>query len=146
MIIKIKNYSKTKGNTTFKAEVRIEHLQGNKLPYFAITGEILVNGRIESCGCLHEMIEKEFPVLKKYIPFHLCDNDGTPMYYFENSEYHFKNKNIKGSKECSLYGILDEDEDFNLSKATNETVHEFLKNRLSKVQKEYIHAMQRLFD
>lgn len=71
-----------------RAEVRLDDHCGNGHNSFAITGEICtLNGRIESCGCLHEDIAKHFPELAPFIKWHLSSTDG-PMHYVANTMYH----------------------------------------------------------
>lgn len=140
----VKNLVKVDGKTTYKAKFEIHYIQGNRLPYFSVTGEILEGGRFSSGGCLHDMIAEQFPEFSKYIPFHLCDNDGTPMYYYENSLYHFRNGNIEGFKSCSLFGILESDHNFNPEKL-GDYAKMFLNSRLDDVRKAYFKAMSELF-
>ena len=140
----VKELKKVDGNMTYKAKFEIHYIEGNSLPYFSATGEIRDGGRIDSCGCLHEMITEQFPEFSKYIPFHLCDNDGTPMYYYENSLYHLEQGNIEGFKSCSLFGILESDNNFN-PENIGDYVRMFLNSRLDDVRKAYFNAMSELF-
>lgn len=61
---------------------------------FSITGEIyLVEGdsmHLETCGCCHDEIIKQFSELKPFIKLHLCDYDGMPMYPVSNGAYFIK--------------------------------------------------------
>lgn len=59
---------------------------------FSITGEIVRiarNGRrvMVGGGCCHEEIAKHFPKLRKFLPLHLCNYKGMPMYPVENGQY-----------------------------------------------------------
>jgi len=59
---------------------------------FSITGDIVRvarNGRrvIAGGGCCHEEIAKHFPELRKFIPLHLCNYKGMPMYPEANGQY-----------------------------------------------------------
>lgn len=69
---------------------------------FSITGEIyLVEGdnmTLESCGCCHDEIVKQFPELKQFIKLHLCDYDGMPMYPVSNGTYLIKNESEDKAK------------------------------------------------
>ena len=63
---------------------------------FSITADVYEkskNGRWiwYSGGCQHDLIAKHFPELKKFIPLHLCDHEGSPMYPVENGSYHVYN-------------------------------------------------------
>ena len=51
-----------------------------------VTGDLRVDGRWESGGCLHDLIAKHFPELKPAIEYHLVSTDG-PMHYFANTTY-----------------------------------------------------------
>ena len=74
------------------AVLHLHHIEGNNHPYFSITGTIYEarNGywKDEAGGCIHEDIAKQFPELAKWIPLHLSDEDGSPMYAFENGAFH----------------------------------------------------------
>jgi len=41
------------------------------------------------------LIEELFPEVVKFLPLHLADEQGRPIYYVENAVYHFKNKGVK---------------------------------------------------
>jgi len=75
---------------TITAEVRHDDECGNGHNSFSITGEIRLKDKrrkdCETCGCIHDDIEKYFPQLAKYIKWHLTSTDG-PMHYIENSLY-----------------------------------------------------------
>lgn len=45
------------------------------------------------------LIEELFPDVVKFLPLHLTDEQGKPMYYVENAVYHFKNKGVKRGAE-----------------------------------------------
>jgi len=69
-----------------KAQIRVEaglyYLQGNKRPYFSVTGEIFIPGRrdFEAGGCLHDEIVRHWPELAPVIALHLSDDQGDPMH------------------------------------------------------------------
>lgn len=69
---------------------------------FSITGEIYLiegdNMRLESCGCCHDEIIKQFPELKPFIMLHLCDYDGKILYPVSNGTYLIKNKSEDKAK------------------------------------------------
>lgn len=141
----VKNLVKPEGKMTYKAKFEIHYIEGNSLPHFSVTGEIRENGRIDSCGCLHDMIAEQFPEFAKFIPYHLCDIDGNPMYYYENSLYHLKTGNIDGFKSCSLFGILDGDNNWNPENVEYIYNRGFLENRLPDVKKSFNISMAELF-
>lgn len=66
--------------------IRYDDQCGNGHNTFAITGETRVNGKWDSCGCLHELIEKKFPHYRHLIKWHLVSSDG-PMHYIANTTY-----------------------------------------------------------
>lgn len=43
------------------------------------------------CGCCHDEIIRHCPELAKFIPMHVCNHYGAPMYPVENGIYHTKN-------------------------------------------------------
>ena len=70
-----------------RAFVRFDDSCNNGHNSFAITGEIFVRGRMDSCGCLHDEIAARFPELAHLIKWHLTDSTG-PMHYIANTVYH----------------------------------------------------------
>ena len=48
------------------------------------------------CGCCHDEIIRHCPELAKFIPMHVCNHYGAPMYPVGNGIYHTK-----------MYGIRD---------------------------------------
>lgn len=89
----------TENGTRYRvtATVRYDDQCGNGHNSFAITGnqERHERGRWEedSCGCLHEIIAKQFPELAPYIKWHGMNSDG-PTHYVENTVYH------AGDRDC----------------------------------------------
>ena len=91
----------------------------NGVQYFSITGFIYKAGKPKddenfiSGGCIHSDIKKHFPELAEFIPLHLADLNGVPMYAVTNGYYHLKNGfvNIKtdskdfAAKFCECYRI-----------------------------------------
>lgn len=73
------------------ATAEIHSLSGQE-PYLSITGELYrqTNGRgrpaMESCGMLHDDIEKHIPQLRQYLKWHLMSTSA-PMHYVSNSLY-----------------------------------------------------------
>lgn len=89
-----------------KAEYGMHWIQGNRRPYFSITGttyRVVAGVGFESGGeqfditkaalisdgggCVHDDIAIAFPELAELIPFHLCDDDGPSMHYVANGIY-----------------------------------------------------------
>lgn len=65
----------------------ILHKIGEQLPYFSLTGRVVVNGVAEISGAIHEEILAVFPELADAAALHLSDIDGKPMHSFENGKY-----------------------------------------------------------
>jgi hypothetical protein len=84
-----KKFVVTEGSKEYIAYVKYEQYRGNKEPHFSITCDYKENGRLESCGCQHDLVKKKFPELAPYLIWHLASPSG-PMYYIENSLYFFK--------------------------------------------------------
>lgn len=55
-------------------------------------------------GCCHEEIAKYFPEVAKFLPLHLNDGKGRPMYYVANSLYWLK----EDMKKAASYMNVDE--------------------------------------
>lgn len=83
---------------TYRGTVQygMHYIYGNSQPYFSITASTLrknsKGGRwTDDCGgCLHDLIKKKAKHLAPLIKFHLCDQDGLPLYYLENGYYWYK--------------------------------------------------------
>ena len=75
--------------------------------YFSITGmigdksrsddKVMIAGEMYNYtgGCLHTEIAEHFPELEKFIPLHLSDMDGVPMYAFQNATHWLKEREPK---------------------------------------------------
>jgi hypothetical protein len=93
----------------------------NKHCDFSITGRITLNkprpseDTFVAGGCIHNVIAKHFPELKKFIPLHLCAHEGTPMYPVENGIYHIENSS---KKEAMDYLRITDEEYDKLAKCT----------------------------
>ena len=93
------NYGKYRGTVRYG----MHYICGNSQPYFSITGDTYhlpkgsKNWQEDSCGCLHDLIRKKAKHLAPLIKFHLCDQNGLPMYYLENGYYWYK-ENLKTFK------------------------------------------------
>lgn len=85
------------------AKAELEHLKGNAHPYFSITGDIVrINKWGNVCaficgGCIHEIIHKHIKELRPFIPLHLCDETGAPMYDAGNAAFNYMEKGIKAA-------------------------------------------------
>jgi len=162
-----KNYREDGKEYTITATANFESLSGQH-PYFSITGDIKQGTRWESGGCLHDEIIKHFPNLRKYIKFHLVSTD-EPMHYLANSLYWAGLQGWTDGKKNSppnydylvstcLWGILDEDQEIDLTQFLGEgdknlpknkeksvALTEILMSRLSKIQTEFKYEMMKLF-
>ena len=65
----------------------ILHKIGEQLPYFSLTGRVVINGVEEMSGAIHEEILTVFPELADAAALHLSDINGLPMHSFENGKY-----------------------------------------------------------
>ena len=65
----------------------ILHKIGDQKPYFSLTGRIVINGRTDISGAIHEEILKYFPQLEDFVSLHLSDIDGKPLHSLENGKY-----------------------------------------------------------
>ena len=60
---------------------------GNQLPYFSITAEERIDGRVTAFGCTHDEILLAHPELADMVALHLSDINGVPMHAVENGWY-----------------------------------------------------------
>ena len=128
------SYSKThffvENKTQYKitAKISLNNDCKNGMYYFSITASIYQkkgNGQFYwiSVGCLREEIKKHFPELSKFIPLHLCNHYGAPMYPVENGIYHLQNS----VKETTIeYLRITEDEYNVLSLSADQTYFKYL--------------------
>jgi len=78
-------------NHTLIVHGGLHYIEGNKAPYFSITGELWNPRRKAACeagGCLHDYIGKHFPQFADIIHMHLSDIDGCPMRGDANGWYY----------------------------------------------------------
>lgn len=90
-----KDYAEDGSQYNATISLKLYQPEGNKKPYFSFTTNIKEkrkNGRYADyvCGCCHDEIAKLLPDFAKFLPLHLCDNNGMPMYTFENGTYFIK--------------------------------------------------------
>lgn len=71
-------------------------------------------------GCCHEEIEKVFPELAKFIPLHLSNHYGAPLYPVGNGIYHIKKSDEKVAMD---YLRILEEEYNELSKAVDDELY-----------------------
>lgn len=103
MEVKILTFSPSKtfredgSNMKINVHVRLHDECKNGHYDFSIIGDVYrqaANGRWvdDRCGCIHEDIERLFPELKKFVPLHLCNYLGHPMYPEANGQYFIREK------------------------------------------------------
>ena len=127
-------YSKThffvEDGTQYKitAKVSLDDDCKNTMYDFSVTADIYEkkrNGSFCWCagGCCHEEIKKRVPELAKFIPLHLCNHYGAPMYPEANGLYHLQNS----GKETTIdYLRITEDEYNALSLAEDQNYFKYL--------------------
>lgn len=100
------NYKKTKivGRTKIVMNARLSDPCKNGHNDFAFTADVYEQAGTNhwvwvSGGCCHEKIKKYFPEVAKFLPLHLADEQGRPMYYVENGTYILKTEGIKKGAE-----------------------------------------------
>jgi hypothetical protein len=95
-LLAAKEFNKVFYENGFKYRIKVEaelvHRDGNSNAYFSITGEVerrAKNNRwvFETGGCIHEEIIEQLPQLKPLCDIHLSDENGVPMYAYENAGY-----------------------------------------------------------
>lgn len=89
-------------STKIICNIRYDDTCNNGHNTFSITVDILHKDSrhlyiLESCGCLHEDIEKYFPEFKHLIKWHLTSSDG-PLYYLANTLYYISDRDSSGYK------------------------------------------------
>lgn len=128
------SYSKThlftENGTQYKitAKVSLDDDCKNGMYDFSVTADIYEkkkNGRFYWCagGRCHEEIQKHCRELAKFIPLHLCNHYGAPMYPESNGFYHLHNS---GKASTMEYLRITEDEYNALSLAEDEKYFKYL--------------------
>lgn len=128
------SYSKTRffteNETQYKitAKVSLDDDCKNGMYDFSVTADIYEqrkNGHFVwvGGGCCHEEIQKRCPELAKFIPLHLCDHYGAPMYPESNGHYHLQNS---GKDTTINYLRITEDEYNAFSLAEDEKYFKYL--------------------
>lgn len=95
-LLAAKEFNKVFYKNGFKHRIKVKaelvHRDGNSNAYFSITGEVerkAKNNRwvFETGGCIHQEIVEQFPRLQPLCDIHLSDENGVPMYAYENAGY-----------------------------------------------------------
>jgi hypothetical protein len=95
-LLAAKEWNKVFHENGFKYRIKVRadliHRDGNKKPYFSITGEVdrrAKNNRwvCELAGAIHDEIAKRMPELAPLLLVHLADDNGVPMHAYENAGY-----------------------------------------------------------
>ena len=86
-----KKWTTDKDRHQLTVTLRYDDRCGNGHNTFSITGELYVNGRWESSGCLQDLIQDHFPGYRHLIKWHLVSSDG-PMHYIANTLYHVSDR------------------------------------------------------
>jgi hypothetical protein len=94
----VKKHYELSDTTTLDVNLRYDDRNNNGHNTFSITGELRERGRIEVCGCIHDIIAVHAYELAPFIKWHLTSSDG-PMYYLENTTWHAGTWLFKGAKE-----------------------------------------------
>ena len=84
------------GGRKISVKVRLSDDCRNGHADFAITADIYEKNnqdcwKLIKCGCCHDEIAVAFPELCPFIPLHLCDAKGVPMFAQANGFYHLWN-------------------------------------------------------
>lgn len=128
------SYSKThffvEDGTQYKitSKVSLDDDCKNTMYDFSVTADIYYkgkNGRFyeHSCGCCHEEIQRRCPEIAKFIPLHVCNHYGAPMYPEANGFYHLQNS----GKDATIdYLRITEDEYNALSLAEDQKYFKYL--------------------
>lgn len=87
----------------------------NRMCDFSVTADIYEqkgNGCFvwSAGGCCHEEIQKHSPELARFIPLHLCNHYGAPMYPEANGLYHLQNS----GKETAINYLRITEEEYNI--------------------------------
>lgn len=95
-----KTYRSNGKNYRISVEASLDDDCHNMTCDFSITGNVYEqkgNGQWVhyAGGCIHDRIVRHFPELKKFVPLHLSNYLGQPMYPEANGQYHIKKSGIK---------------------------------------------------
>ena len=90
-----KKWTTDKDRHQLTVTLRYDDRFGNGHNTFSVTGMLYVNGRWDSGGCLHELIQEHFPGYRHLIKWHLVSSDG-PTHYVANTLYHVSDRDCWG--------------------------------------------------
>lgn len=95
--------TKEKNSSICKIEIGLRSLENNRKYEFSIGGDYKDENGYNVYGCIHDIIEEFFPEYRIFLPLHLCDSHGAPLYAIENGMYHIKRLNTE--EFCKLYRV-----------------------------------------
>ena len=102
------------GKFRVNAEVFLGDECRNKHCDFSFTGTVKRDrGVTVACGAIHDEIALAFPELKKFLPLHMCNYLGHPVYAVENGQYFIR----EGKRQAMNYLRITEEEYEKLSVA-----------------------------
>jgi len=94
-LTEFKTWTENKQRYKLTVTIRYDDRCGNGHNTFSVTGVLHVNGRWDSCGCLHDLIQERVPKYSHLIKWHLVSSDG-PMHYIANTLYHVSDRDCWG--------------------------------------------------
>jgi hypothetical protein len=138
------------GTLTATAEL---HSLSNQHPYFSITGELRVKGRIEVCGMMHDEIAKYVPEFAPYLKWHLTSTDG-PMHYLANAHHHAgfsenmeDSRNMDHLRSTIVFGACPiDDANVKLEELNETELDQFLVSRYPVLMRQFKEDINTLFD
>ena len=83
-------------------EVRHDDNCNNGHNSFAITADLYIGRRLDSCGCQHDLVVQHVPELAPFIKWHLTSTDG-PMHYIANTVYHAENDALDYARSSAVW-------------------------------------------
>lgn len=97
-----KNYIENGKEYRATIVLKLYQIDGNKMPYFSFTADIREkqrNGRYAEYmgGCCLEEIKKCLSDFDDLVKLHLSDNNGIPLYAYENGAYWIRENIKKGA-------------------------------------------------
>lgn len=118
---------------TFKIEMaaQLHDTCKNTCCSFSIGGKVYKikpNGQMIfiKCGCIHDDIALHFPELRKFLPLHMCNYLGQPLYPIENGQYLVKKDRTRAMR----YLRITEDEYYQLLPISDKEERPYFKYRL----------------
>jgi hypothetical protein len=153
-----KEFTENKKVYNLVAICEISSINGQS-PYFSITGECWQKGYAKSTGTfgmLHDIIEKQFPGLRKFLKWHLTSIQ-SPMQYLANSLYwagfsgYCDGKKdsppkLEYLKSTCIYGAVESDYSFDIENLSGkESLTNWLVARLPELMNQFDLEMLELF-